>query len=198
MRPFMSRTFASVAIVAFGLGCDGPDDPRVESVGGALSDDDAVDDASASPTNDAVSPALGPDAMADADGLNRPAPSPDNLDDPEQINAAYRALLAGNPELRAQLESLRASPDAAGPAIRLTPREAPDRSDLRCAHDIKTATPPPPSAAPGATDVVPARYHSEVSARMRAAGRPARDKVDLDALSPLVGRDLRWVESTSP
>jgi len=156
----------------------------------------------------ALAPAAAPLSTADADTppdtedtsirttseVVAPEPNPNNIESPEELRAAYERLLAESPEFRAAVQDTRPF-DPSTPMRVLEPVPPPPVPEY-CANDPThghpTATPPAPSARPGARDIIPHRYHSEVEPARRGLYRPAADRATLEDLNALIGTDLRW------
>jgi len=177
------RLVAASLLAAQPLACEGPEiaSPQQRSAPLSTADTDTSPDAEDT-------------SLRSTSEVVAPEPNPNNIESPEELRAAYERLLAESPEFRAAVQNTRPF-DPSTPMRVLEPVPPPPIPEY-CGNDSThghpTATPPAPSARPGARDIIPHRYHSEVEPARRGLSRPAADRATLEDLNALIGTDLRW------
>jgi len=136
---------------------------------------------------DATSPSDPEDtSIQTASEVAAPEPSPNNIEGREELRAAFERLIAESPEFRAAVQNTR--PFDPNTPMRVLEPVPPPPAPTYCGTDSTYAhsseTPPAPSARPGARDIVPHRYHSEVEPARRGLHRPEADRANRKTSRP--------------
>lgn len=177
------RLVATSLLASNTLACDDPDVVLADRTSAPLS----TADAGTPPDTADTSIRTIPEVVA-------PEPNPTNIESPEELRAAYERLFAESPEFRAAVQDTR--PYDPNKPMRflepVPPPPVPKYCGADSTHGHPAETPPAPSARPGARDIVPHRYHSEVAPARRGLHRPEADRAKPEDLEALIGTDFRW------